>query len=108
MNPLKVIIVKPEDPDAFSEGVQVVGAIIWVIVTSLYCYGAGWFDETIGRVCFVPALLAAWAIGYHTTLFLLGASIMITIFGLVIGWMFDFPFFETAVTYIAKAYYLLF
>ena len=108
MNPLKVIIVKPEDPNAFSEGVQVVGAIVWMIFLSLYWSGAGWFDGTIGRVCFVPALIAAAVIGYSTTLFVLGASFVITIFGLLIGWIFDFPFFSTMLEYIAKAYQLLF
>lgn len=108
MNPLKVIIVKPEDPNAFSEGVQVVGAIVWMIFLSLYWSGANWFDDTIGRICFVPALIAAAAIGYSTTLFILGASFLITIFGLLVGWIFDFPFFETVIVYIAKAYQLLF
>lgn len=108
MNPLKVIIVKPEDPNAVSEGVQVVGAIVWVIGVWIYWSSANLFDDMAGRICFVPALLAAFAIGFHTTLFVVGASFFITIFGLLIGWIFDFPFFETTFKYIGIAYRYLF
>jgi hypothetical protein len=108
MNPLKVIIIKPEDPNAFSEGVQVIGAIVWVAGLWMYWSGANWFDNTIGRVCFVPALLAAAVIGYSTTLFVIGASFFITIVGLLIGWIFDFPFFEKTLNYIGIAYRYLF
>lgn len=108
MNPLKVIIVKPEDPNAVSEGVQVVGAIVWVIGVWIYWSNANLFDGTIGRICFVPALLAAFAIGFHTTLFVIGAAFWITIIGLLTGWIFDFPFFATTIEYIGIAYRYLF
>jgi hypothetical protein len=100
MNPLKVIIVKPEDPNAFSEGVQVVGAIAWMIGAWIIWSSFNLFDSTAGKACFLPALAIAAVIGFHTTLFLISASILFTIFGLVVGWIFDFAFFEATFKYI--------
>ena len=108
MNPLKVIIVKPEDPNAFSEGVQIVGGIVWAIILWVFWSGANLFDSTAGRICFIPALLIAGLIGYATTLFVIGMSLIITIFGLIIGWVFDFPFFSTMLKYINIIFKFLF
>ena len=103
MNPLKVIIVKPEDPNAFSEGVQVVGAITWVIIAWVMWSSYDLFDSTIGKACFIPAMFVAAAIGFHTTLFLISASILFTVFGLLVGWIFDFAFFDAVLKYIGIA-----
>lgn len=108
MNPLKVIIVKPEDPNAFSEGVQVIGGIVWAIVLWVCWSNANLFDSTMGRVCFIPALLIAGLVGYATTIFVIGATFLITIFGLIIGWIFDFPFFSTMLKYISAIFGFLF
>ena len=108
MDPLKVVIVKPGDSGDTAGGVCLMGAIAWIVLTWMYWSGAGWFDNIVGRICFVPALVVAAIIGYHTTLFILGASFLITIFGLLVGWIFDFPFFEATFKYIGIAYRYLF
>lgn len=118
MNPLKLLFTKRDNGqyDLQTEdnaednvsGVDIVGGLVWILVTCLYWNGAGYFDSTLGRVGFIPALIIAWMIGFYTTTFLIGATILITVTGLLIGWIFDFPFFDTVFTYIAKAYNYLF
>jgi len=118
MNPLKLLFTKrdngqydlqtEEEDNNDVSGISIFGGLAWVGATALYWSNAGLFDNTTGRLGFIPALFIAWIIGYTTTLFLIGATILITISGLLIGWIFDFPFFDTVITYIAKAYQLLF
>lgn len=108
MKLLKIFILEPEDPNAFTNGIKVIGSIVWAIGLWMYWSGANLFDGSIGRICFVPALLAAVVIGYSTTMFVLSASFFIAIIGLLIGWIFDFPFFDTVLGYIGIAYRYLF
>jgi hypothetical protein len=118
MNPLKMFFTKKdnglyeyqseeEDNDTIS-GINIFGGIAWMGATALYWSSAGLFDSTAGRLGFLPALFIAWIIGFKTTLFLIGASVLFTLFGLVVGWIFDFPFFDTTLTYVAIAYQYLF
>jgi hypothetical protein len=118
MNPLKLLFTKrdtgqyelqtEEDENDDVSGLSIFGGLAWVGFTTLYWSGAGLFDSTAGRLGFIPAVIIAWIIGFKTTLFLIGSSIIITISGLLIGWIFDFPFFDTVLEYTAKAYQLLF
>jgi hypothetical protein len=108
MNPLEVIIVQPEEATPATVIINSIGGILWGLSLWLIWSDANWFDNTIGRVLFVPALLLAFTIGYLTTFFLLIVSIIISVIGLFIGWVFDFPFFKTVIELISKAYISLF
>jgi hypothetical protein len=118
MNPLKLLFTKrdsgqydlqtEEEDNANLSGFSIVGGLAWVGFTALYWSGAGLFDSTAGRVGFIPAAIIAWIIGFKTTLFLIGASILFTVSGAIIGWAFDFPFFSVALEYTAKTYQFLF
>lgn len=112
-NPLKMLFTKKdnglyeykaeEEEDDNVSAINIIGGLAWMGGTALYWSNAGLFDTTAGRIGFIPALIVAWIIGFKTTLFLLGSSIIITIFGLVVGWIFDFPFFDTVIGYISNA-----
>lgn len=118
MNPLKLLFTKrdngqydlqtEDETDDDVSSIDIIGGIVWVIAISLYWNGAGYFDHTPGRLGFIPALIIAWMIGFYTTTFLIGTTICIAICGWLIGWIFDFPFFDTAAEYIGIAYRYLF
>lgn len=106
MNPLKLLFTKTEsgqynlqtqdDNDvSFSEVLNMLGSLGWVIMTIVCWSKNGFFDDTLGRIAFIPVLFVAGFIGFYTTAFLIYTSLIIIIFGCLIGWVFNFSFLNS-------------
>lgn len=107
--PIQVEIVqRVENHNDESGCLGIIGGLAWITGLTIYWVGSDLFDTTEGRIGFLIAAFIAGAIGYYTTAFLLAASFIFFVGGALISWIFDFPFFDTTLIYIAKAYQYLF
>lgn len=94
MNPLKIEIVERENDPTGSEILSVLGAIAWAITATVCWFKGNLFDDTAGRLLFIPILIISGTIGYYTTAFLVKALFIITVIAVIAGWIFDFSFFD--------------
>lgn len=106
--PIKVEIVTREQNDDDSGCLDMLGGLAWVAGLTYFWYERGLFESAPGKIGFFVAAYFAFKIGYKITGALIGACIAFLVGGLLIGWIFDFPFFDTTAEYIGIAYRYLF
>lgn len=115
MNPLKLLFTKTESGQydlqtqsdtnvSFTEVVNFIGALVWMIAITVSWSNDGLFSDTLGRIGYIPVLFIAGAIGFYTTAFIVYTSLVITVIGCTLGWIFDFSFLNILSAFISKIF----
>jgi hypothetical protein len=100
MNPIEVVILPSQSGSPPFVGLNLIGAIFWGVVTFLVWSSHGWFDHTVGKLIFVPAIILMTAVGYMTSVFIFFMLSLIIVVGCICGWIFDFSFLP----YVSEAF----